>query len=192
LISLSLRSTPHHLAFQRKCVRASKRCYPLFTLDMDRSRGFRVYSIRLDALFRLAFASASSCDLTLPDIVTRRLIMQKARDRTFTRRCIVLSRLVDTRFQVLFTPLAGVLFAFPSRYWCTIGRQVVFSLGRWSSRIPTGLLEPRGTQEPSDRPARFVYAAVTRSGWPFQAIRLRADLITVWVAPGRPYNPNRG
>ena len=72
----------------------------------------------------------------------------KARDRTFPRKGIVLSRLVDTRFQGLFTPLAGVLFAFPSRYWFAIGRQVVFSLGRWSSQIPTGLLEPRGTQVP--------------------------------------------
>src|SRR6185312_15161936 len=62
---------------------------------------------------------------------------------------IALLRLVDTRFQGLFTPLAGVLFAFPSRYWFTIGRQVVFRLGRWSSQIPTGLLEPRGTQEPA-------------------------------------------
>jgi hypothetical protein len=61
----------------------------------------------------------------------------------------VLLRLVDTRFQGLFTPLAGVLFAFPSWYWFTIGRQVVFSLGRWSSQIPTGFLEPRGTQEPA-------------------------------------------
>ena len=59
----------------------------------------------------------------------------------------MLLRLVDTRFQGLFTPLAGVLFAFPSRDWFTIGRQVIFSLGRWSSQIPTGLLEPRGTQE---------------------------------------------
>ena len=47
----------------------------------------------------------------------------------------MLSRLVDTRFQVLFTPLAGVLFAFPSRYWFTIGRQVVFSLRGWSPQI---------------------------------------------------------
>ena len=61
----------------------------------------------------------------------------------------MLLRLVDTRFQGLFTPLAGVLFAFPSWYWFTIGRQVVFSLGRWSSQVPTGLLEPRGTQEPA-------------------------------------------
>ena len=137
---------------------------------MDRSLGFRVYSIRLDALFRLAFASASLYSLTLPDIVTRRLIMQKARDRTRLR--IVLSRLVDTRFQVLFTPLAGVLFAFPSRYWCTIGRQVVFSLGRWSSRIPTELLELRGTQVPSRALQDVVYAAVTLSGGLFQALRL--------------------
>ena len=102
------------------------------------------------------------------------------------------SRLVDTRFQGLFTPLAGVLFAFPSRYWCTIGHQVVFSLGRWSSRVPTELLELRGTQVPSDSPANFAYAAITLSGWPFQAIRLLAELVTVWVAPGRPYNPESG
>src|SRR4030067_1326995 len=102
---------------------------------------------------------------------------------------IALSRLVDTRFQVLFTPLAGVLFAFPSRYWFTIGRQVVFSLGRWSSQLPTGFLGPRGTQVPSRRPTRFVYAAITRSGGPFQTLRLRESLMTPWVSPGRPYNP---
>ncbi len=29
---------------------------------------------------------------------------------------------VGVRFQVYFTPLVGVLFTFPSRYWFTIGR----------------------------------------------------------------------
>jgi hypothetical protein len=101
--------------------------------------------------------------------------MQKARDRTFTRRCIVLSRLVDTRFQGLFTPLAGVLFAFPSRYWFAIGRQVVFSLGRWSSQIPTELLELRGTQVPPRASRPFIYAAITRSGRPFHAVRLELE-----------------
>ena len=67
----------------------------------------------------------------------------------------MLPRLVDTRFQGLFTPLAGVLFAFTSRYWFTIGQSVVFSLGRWSSQIPTGLLEPRGTQVPFGRSVLF-------------------------------------
>src|SRR5262245_18202238 len=110
--------------------------------------------------------------------------MQKARDRTFLRRVIVLSRLVDTRFQVLFTPLAGVLFAFPSRYWFAIGRQVVFSLGRWSSQVPTGLLEPRGTQVPSKALCRFAYATITLFGRPFQAGRLRRR-----VRWRRPYDP---
>ena len=44
---------------------------------------------------------------------------------------------MDARFQVCFTPLAAVLFAFPSRYLFTIGQWVVFSLGGWSPRIRT-------------------------------------------------------
>jgi len=38
----------------------------------------------------------------------------------------------------LFTPLSGVLFTFPSRYWYTIGQSGVFRLMRWSSQIQTG------------------------------------------------------
>ena len=38
-----------------------------------------------------------------------------------------------------------MLFTFPSRYWSTIGLQVVFSLGRWSCRLRTGFLVPRVT-----------------------------------------------
>ena len=64
-----------------------------------------------------------------------------------------LSQLVSTRFQILFTPLTGVLFTFPSRYWFTIGRRLVLSIGRWSSRIPTGFLVPRGTQVYADQDA---------------------------------------
>src|SRR5512140_479615 len=52
---------------------------------------------------------------------------------------VVLGLLVDMWFQVLLTPLTGVLFTFPSRYWYTIGRQVVFSLTRWSWQIQAGL-----------------------------------------------------
>ena len=48
-------------------------------------------------------------------------------------------------FRYYFTPLTGVLFTFPSRYLFTIGRWVVLSLARWSSRIPTGFLVSRGT-----------------------------------------------
>ena len=41
----------------------------------------------------------------------------------------------------------GVLFTFPSRYWCTIGHERVFSLGGWSPQIPTGLHVSHGTRD---------------------------------------------
>jgi hypothetical protein len=83
LISLSLLSTPHHPHFQLWCVRSSKRCYPLFNLDMDRSLRFRVYRTQLVALLGLAFASAPPRGLTLLRTVTRRPIMQKVRGHAF-------------------------------------------------------------------------------------------------------------
>ena len=49
-----------------------------------------------------------------------------------------LSVLVNTRFQVLFHSPPGVLFTFPSQYFFSIGHRVVFRLGGWSPRIPTG------------------------------------------------------
>ncbi len=91
----------------------------------------------------------------------------------------MLSRLVNIWFQNLFTPLAGVLFTFPSRYWFTIGHHVVLSLGRWSSQIPTGFLGSRRTQVPHKRHAHFVYRAVTFYGGPSQALQLCAYLITL-------------
>ena len=48
-------------------------------------------------------------------------------------------------FRFYFTPLTGVLFAFPSRYWFTIGRQVVFSLRGWSPYVQTGYHVSRPT-----------------------------------------------
>ena len=71
--------------------------------------------------------------------------MQKARGHTGVNS-IVLPLLVGKRFQVLFHSGPPVLFTFPSRYWFTIGHRLVFSLGRWSSQIPTGFLVSRGTR----------------------------------------------
>ena len=73
---------------------------------------------------------------------TRGPIIQKVRRHTSR----VLRLLVSVRFQVSFTPLVGVLFTFPSRYLCTIGRQVVFRLGGWSPHVQTGFHVPRPTQ----------------------------------------------
>ena len=44
----------------------------------------------------------------------------------------VLCLLVNIGFQVLFHSPPGVLFTFPSRYYSSIGHQVVFSLMGWS------------------------------------------------------------
>ena len=60
--------------------------------------------------------------------------------------------LVGTRFQDLFHSPPGVLFTFPSRYWCTIGHGRVFSLGGWSPQLPTGFLVSRRTQVPESLP----------------------------------------
>ena len=91
----------------------------------------------------------------------------------------VLPQLVSTRFQVLFHSPSGVLFTFPSRYLSAIGRWRIFSLGRWSSRIPTGFLVSRGTWEPypgSHHP--FAYRTITVSGRPSQAVRLGIWFVT--------------
>src|SRR5690606_16131629 len=89
--------------------------------------------------------------------VTRRLIMQKARRHGINP----LRPLVSTRFQVLFTPLFGVLFTFPSRYWFTIGLSGVFSLTRWCWQIPTGFLRSRGTQDTTSLIIKYLYGAIT-------------------------------
>ena len=87
-----------------------------------------------------------------------------------------------------------MLFTFPSRYWCTIGRSRVFSLGRWSSPLPTGFLGPHGTRETSSRRiCHFGYRALTVCGRPFQVLRLchilltpRPRCIAVQLAPTTP------
>ncbi len=48
-----------------------------------------------------------------------------------------------------------MLFAFPSRYWFTIGRQRVFSLGEWSPQFPTRLHVSGGTQDTASSPVHF-------------------------------------
>ena len=57
----------------------------------------------------------------------------------------VLYLLVNIGFQVLFHSPPGVLFNFPSRYFFTIGHQVVFSLTGWSPCVHTRFHVPRTT-----------------------------------------------
>ena len=73
--------------------------------------------------------------------------MQKARRHPFPLRGIGLRQLVGTWFQVLLTPLMGVLFIFQSPYLSTIGRDGVLSLGEWAPLLHTGFHEHRATLE---------------------------------------------
>ncbi len=80
--------------------------------------------------------------MSSPPTETRGPIIQKVRRHGTSP----LRLLVGVRFQVSFTPLVGVLFTFPSRYSCTIGRQGVFRLGGWSPHVQTGFHVPRPTR----------------------------------------------
>ena len=80
LIGLSPLPTVHPKAFQRLLVRSSSWYYPTFNLTMGRSLGFASTASDSCALFGLAFATDAQLNcLTLPNTVTRRFIMQKAR-----------------------------------------------------------------------------------------------------------------
>ena len=80
LISLSPLPSVHWNTFQRIPIRTSSWCYPTFILTKGRSLGFASTHSDYTALLRLAFASAPDLKpLTLPEKVTRRFIMQKAR-----------------------------------------------------------------------------------------------------------------
>src|SRR4029079_12689765 len=66
-------------------------------------------------------------------------------------------------FQDLFRSPPGVLFAFPSRYWFTIGRSRVFSLGGWSPHLQTGFHVSRPTFRKLSSTTRFSHTGLSPS-----------------------------
>ena len=104
-------------------------------------------------------------------------------------RHMPLRLLVGIRFQVSFTPLIGVLFTFPSRYWFAIGRQGVFRLGGWSPHVQTGFHVPRPTQGSA---GLYAYGAVTRYGRTFQTVPLTHKKPLAYSGFARHYCRNLG
>ena len=100
--------------------------------------------MQLVALLRLAFAAPTPTGLSSLHRLTRWPIIQKVRGHPARR----LPLLVGVRFQVYFTPLVGVLFTFPSRYWFAIGHQGVLRLGGWAPQFQTGFHVSRPTRGP--------------------------------------------
>ena len=104
--------------------------------------------------------------------------MQKARRHPFPLRGIGLRQLVSAWFQVLLTPLMGVLFIFQSPYLSTIGRDGVLSLGEWAPQLHTGFHEHRATLERQHKASVFAYRTITYYGGPFQTLQLKGWLVT--------------
>ena len=94
------------------------------------------------ALFRLGFPSASY--LLVLNLATYNNSPDHSTIGTISH-FDVLYVLVSTGFQVLFHSPPGVLFTFPSQYCYSIGHWVVFRLGGWSPRLPTGFHVSGGT-----------------------------------------------
>jgi hypothetical protein len=150
LIRLLLLPTAHRPTFQRWCVRSSRDFYIPFNLAMGRSPGFASTTCDwIFALLRLAFATASHLKcLTLPQTVTRRLIMQKARghplnpDKSGHHRAPTACRcMVSGTFN---SPNRGT-FHLSVALLFTIGRRVVLSLGGWAPQLHTEFHELRAT-----------------------------------------------
>ena len=86
-------------------------------------------------------------------------------------------------FSYYFTPLTGVLFTFPSRYWFTVGHHRVFSLTPWSARIHTGFHVSGATQDTTRLDRVLNYGTITRFGHSFQNVRLTVTSHIVVLQP---------
>src|SRR6476661_5180494 len=166
LIGLSPLSTGHPLSFQPKWVRSSTRSYPRFNLPMDRSLRFGSRSCYSNALFGLAFATASPHGLTSQHNANSQAHSSKGTPSQSASRS--LRRIVGTRFQVLFHSPPGVLFTFPSRYLSAIGHQGVFRLNGWSRQIHTEFQGFRVTWDTTQQSQPYTYGAITLYGATFQ------------------------
>ena len=107
--------------------------------------------MRLNALFRLAFAPAPSfSDLTSPHTRNSSAHSSKGTPLGYrpaeTEPTTPSDCLWARGFRYCFTPLIGVLFTFPSRYLFTIGHARVFRLRGWSPYVQTELHVFRPTQ----------------------------------------------
>ena len=134
---------------------------------MVRSSGFGSTTCYYLAHFRLAFASAPVLyTLTSQHIVTRRPVLQKVRGHTLHYCRCAPSACKHMVSGSLSLPSRGA-FHLSLTVLYSIGHQVVFSLGRWASRLPAEFLVLDGTPDPAMARLGFGYRAVTSFGCAF-------------------------
>ncbi len=126
--------------------------------------------MRLDALFRLAFATAPPHGLTSPHTITRRLILQKARGHfTSAQRLTALPRLVGARFQVLFhDPSPGHFSPFPHGTGSLSVTREYLGLGGGPPRFTRDFTGPVLLGIPPGSRLSFAYGGVTLCADVFQ------------------------
>ena len=117
--------------------------------------------------------SASACNLLRRrHTSTRRVILQKARDHTCTKTVpsalTAWTRVVSGSISL---PSPGYFSPFPHGTVHYRSRHVA-CLGPWSAQLPTRFLVFGGTRDPRHSHMHRRYGTVTRSGMPFQALRV--------------------
>ena len=117
-ISFSLQPTSHPRVLNGSTVRASITLSSNFTLLMGSSPGFGSYAYHTRAIHTWFPSPSGLATLRLRGI-------HKLASSFFNRHAVEvlppLQLFVDIWFQIYFTPLIGVLFTFPSRYFFAIG-----------------------------------------------------------------------
>ena len=182
MIGLSLLPTAHPPSFQPRWVRPSTGSYPRFSLAMGSSPGFA-------SAARDSTPCSDSLSLRLAsrlDLAARRNSLAHSQKARRHKDESLLRLLVGRRFQVLFHSPPGVLFTFPSRYWCAIGHRRVFRVGGWTPRIPAGFHVPGGTRVPDGGRGGDAYGALTLFRRPSQAVPLPPRFLTAMCPVPRP------
>jgi hypothetical protein len=143
-------------------------CSARFTLPMGSSPGFG--SVRRDwAPFRTRFPSGSGCrclSLATPNYSSAHSTKGTPSPGGNPPSS---DRLEAHGFRIYFTPLVGVLFTIPSRYWFTIGRWSYLALGGGPPSFPPNVTCWAVLTRPKHwRRGAVDYGTLTLCGVPFQ------------------------
>ena len=140
MIGLSPLSAGHPLRFQPKWVRPSTGSYPCFSLPMDSSPGFASAACDSNRPVQARFRCGSLHSLTSPRIVTRWLILQKARRHTAKGAPAAWGRTVS-----------GAL-SLPSRGAFHLSLAVLVRYRSWESAQPWRVVPPASDRVSRARP----------------------------------------
>ena len=133
---------------------------------------------------RVRLASGCHC-LRRQHTSTRRVILQKARDHACTKKVpsalTAWTRVVSGSISL---PSPGYFSPFPHGTVHYRSRHVA-CLGPWSAQLPTRFLVFGGTRDPRHSHMHRRYGTVTRSGMPFQALRVASYALLQGTHPLR-------